>query len=278
MHITPIKHDYSATFACLNNLSYTQQCLESLKASGFDMRRLVVVDNGSTDGTWEYLQTQPDIITIRNKENLSCGVAWNQGALALQTEWTIIMNNDILFMNNWFNELIDQAIEHKLLVASPAMIEGPLNYDFHATAAQYRKRMHGHVRPGYAHAVCLLVHRSVWHRVGYFRASPKLLGYEDTIFFFECMQAGIAHAALANSWIHHFGSVTVKSLRQTLGTNSKGGLGDRHNSRLLDQSWLMRKWRKWLRTRLRASQRAAELQQYECTVHAIIQDETNHWF
>lgn len=33
-------------------------------------------------------------------------------------------------------------------------------------------------------------------------------------------------------------------LRETMGTNRKGGLGSAHNNRLLDQSWLARKWAK----------------------------------
>lgn len=271
-------YDYSATFACLNKVEYTQQCIESLQQSHFDMSKLVIVDNGSTDGTWDYLRGLPEVNLIRNKQNMGCGVAWNQGALALQTEWTVIMNNDILFAPHWIESLIAQAEANHLLIASPAMIEGPLDYDFYSTAAQYKTAMQGHVRHDAAHAVCLLVHQSVWDKVGYFRATPKLLGFEDTIFFFECMQAGIEHAALADAWIHHFGSVTVKALRETIGTNSKGGLGSRNNSRLLDQSWLMRKWRKIKRKQLRAQQRADELQRFGSTVHSIRKDGSIHWY
>jgi GT2 family glycosyltransferase len=270
--------DYCATFACLNKVEYTQQCIESLQQSNFDMRKLVIVDNGSTDSTWDYISGLPDVNLIRNKHNLGCGVAWNQGALALQAEWTVIMNNDILFAPDWIESLIAQAQANNLLLASPAMIEGPLDYDFYNTAAQYKAHMKGHIRPNAAHAVCLLVHNSVWKRVGYFRATPKLLGFEDTIFFFECMKEGIAHAALADSWIHHYGSVTVKALREAIGTNRKGGLGSANNNRLLDQGWLMRKWRKFQRNTLRAQQREHELQRFGCTLHSIRKNGDIHWY
>lgn len=215
--------NYSATFACLNKVEYTQRCVESLLQSNFDMSRLVIVDNGSTDGTWQYINTLKDAHLIKNNQNLGCGVAWNQGALALQTEWTVIMNNDILFCHDWIEQLIAQAEANNLLVASPSMIEGSLDYDFLATACDYQARMKNHTRPGYAHAVCLLVHESVWHKVGYFRATPKLLGFEDTIFFFECLKQGIGNAALANSWIHHYGSVTVKCCAKPWAPTAKAG-------------------------------------------------------
>ncbi|MDX1670562.1 MAG: glycosyltransferase, partial [Limnobacter sp.] len=165
-------HDYSATFACYNNVAYTQKCMESLIKTEFPMDRLVVVDNNSQDDTRDYLHSVDDIHTIFNKNNLGCGTAWNQGILALQTEWTVIMNNDILVSPGWIERLIDQAIANNLLVASPAYIEGDSDYDFFGTVSQHQVVMNGHERFGYANAICLLVHNSIWQKVCYFRAKP----------------------------------------------------------------------------------------------------------
>ena len=94
------------------------------------MSRVIVVDNGSHDGTQNYLKTQPFGEVIFNKSNLGCGTAWNQGALAQQAEWTIIMNNDVVVTEDWAERLIESARELDVKVVSPAMIEGPLDYDF----------------------------------------------------------------------------------------------------------------------------------------------------
>ncbi|MEI7495720.1 MAG: glycosyltransferase, partial [Betaproteobacteria bacterium] len=88
--------NYTVTFATLNCLDYTKQCVGSLLASGVDARRIVAVDNASTDGTQAYLQERGLGAAILNRQNLSCGAAWNQGILAQQSEWTIVMNNDIV--------------------------------------------------------------------------------------------------------------------------------------------------------------------------------------
>ncbi|WP_245395100.1 glycosyltransferase family 2 protein [methane-oxidizing endosymbiont of Gigantopelta aegis] len=73
------KLDYVVTFACYNQVEYTRQCIESMVRQGDDLSRLVVVDNGSTDDTRNYLQSLSLGGLILNSANLGCGVAWNQG-------------------------------------------------------------------------------------------------------------------------------------------------------------------------------------------------------
>ena len=272
-------YSYSATFACYNNVAYTQKCVDSLVQTGFPMDRLVIVDNASQDNTRDYLSTLDGTHVICNQSNLGCGTAWNQGILALQTEWTVIMNNDIVVSSGWVEHLIEQAVANNLLVASPAYLEGPLNYDFDATAAQFASKMQGYVRHGYANAICLLVHNSVWQKVGYFRATPKLLGFEDTIFFFDLMRAGIGHGCLANSWIHHFGSVTVKAMNAKYQAETgKKQMADRRNYRVLQQSFLERKWRKFKKKKLIQRARVDELSRYGMTVHGVRHNDGFDWF
>jgi hypothetical protein len=51
--------DYAITFACYNQVDYTRQCVDSLVRHGYDLGRVVAVDNGSSDATRDYLQTLP---------------------------------------------------------------------------------------------------------------------------------------------------------------------------------------------------------------------------
>jgi len=159
-------HDYSITFACYNSVEYTKQCVSSLVEAKTPMDRVVVVDNGSHDGTRDYLADQSFGKVILNKANLGCGVAWNQGALEQQSDWTIVMNNDVLVTPQWAERLIDAAIKLNVKVISPAMIEGPLDYDFQKFATNAEKRLATIYRQGARHAVCLAVHKSVWADIG----------------------------------------------------------------------------------------------------------------
>lgn len=269
--------DYSLTFACYNQVEYTKQCIESMLESGTPLDRLVVVDNASTDATRDYLASQPLGKVIHNKENLGCGVAWNQGALEFQTEWTIIMNNDVIVSKGWIESLINAAITHKLDIVSPAMIEGRLDYDFAALSDTASNLMRDCVRVGWGHAVCLAVHKNVWLDVGYFRATPKLLGYEDTLFFHEARKAGIKVGATGSSWLHHFGSITQSAMKRERGLRESDDLGYRYNHRLLQQSWLERKLDKLKLKRQLQFWREKEFKQYGMTLWGHSHDGTLDW-
>lgn len=258
----------AVTFACYNQLAYTRQCVDSLARHGFDLGRLVVVDNGSTDDTRPYLETLPLGARVFNGDNLGCGVAWNQGALALQAEWTVVMNNDVVVSAGWLDQLLQTAQASGLKVVSPALVEGPLDYDFEAFSADASGRMKNVVRRGARHAVCMAVHRSVWEKIGYFQPVPSLWGYEDTLFFNELDKARIATAVVGGSWLHHFGSVTLSALKQERGLSARQGLSERNTHRLLGQSMWQRKWKKFIRNRERERWRKEELARFGMTLHA----------
>ena len=257
---------YSVTFTCYNQVEYTRQCVDSLVRHGFDLGRLVVVDNGSSDDTRAYLETLPLGGRILNRVNLGCGVAWTQGALAQQADWTVVMNNDVLVSELWLDKLVATAQARGLKVISPAMVEGPLDYDFDAFTRTDAARMKDVLRPGAVHAVCLVVHRSVWEEIGYFQQVPRLWGYEDTLFFNELDKAGIATGTAGCSWLHHFGSVTLSALKQERGLSVKEGLSARGSYKLLGQSSLQRKWKKFRRRRQEQAWHDQELARYGMTL------------
>lgn len=260
-------HDYSITFACFNQLEYTKRCVQSLIDTGTDLGRLVVVDNLSSDGTQDYLRSLPLGTVIYNKQNFGCGVAWNQGALALQTEWTIVMNNDVVVAPGWLDGLIECARSHQLKVVSPAMIEGELDYDLSTFAAEASQKLGARARYGQPHAVCMAIHASVWQAVGFFRATPKLLGYEDGIFFAALRRESLATGTVSSAWIHHFGSVTQKALKLERGLKSSQGLGDRFHPELGRQAWLSRKLNKMKRRAQQEAYREEELAHAGLTMH-----------
>jgi len=78
-----------------NGIEFTKPCLESvLKHTDPAKADVIVVDNGSTDGTVEYLSGLPRIITLFNGENLGF-VRGNNAALKL-----IDPSHDVILLNN----------------------------------------------------------------------------------------------------------------------------------------------------------------------------------
>lgn len=271
------KTSYAITFACYNQVDYTRQCIDSMVRHGTPLDRVIVVDNGSRDDTRAYLESLPVGGKIFNSENLGCGVAWNQGALALQAEWTVIMNNDVVVSANWVENLIGAALQNSVSVISPAMIEGELGYDFEAFAPVAGQQMKLALRPGWCHAVCMAVHKSVWMDIGYFQAVPKLLGYEDALFFNEMAKANVSSATTGASWLHHYGSITQSAMKRERGLRESDDLAYRYNHRLLQQPWLTRKMNKLhLKRQLRAW-RDAELAAYGKTMQGKCNGTVLEW-
>jgi GT2 family glycosyltransferase len=268
---------YSLTFACYNSVEYTKMCIDSMVKHGTPLDRLVVVDNYSTDGTRDYLLTLPLGGRIFNSTNLGCGTAWNQGALALQSEWSIIMNNDVLVSPLWIENLIHAAESKNLKVISPALIEGPLDYDFEAFNLQASAEMKDVHRFGSKHAVCLAIHHSVWMDVGYFQPIPKLLGYEDTLFFNELKKSHIQTSITGASWLHHFGSITQTAMKQERGLAEKDGLANRYNYKLLNQSWMQRKLAKIQAKKHQTEASRSEVKEHGISIHGLRKNNAFEW-
>lgn len=260
-------HNYTITFATLNCLIYTKQFVESLIASGVKANRIVAVDNASTDGTPEYLNQLGLGATILNRQNLSCGAAWNQGILAQQSEWTIIMNNDILVAPGFADRLIDFAVSNKVKLVSPARIDGSLDYNFIKFAENSQLKMTNSVRWGSSNAICMCIHWSIFNKIGFFRANPTLLGFEDGLFYNEVRKQRITHATTGSCWIHHFGSVTQEHLKIDLGIPSKDVLIKINDRKLYGQNWLDRKLYRYKLKRQHNVWRKEELLNYGMTLH-----------
>jgi GT2 family glycosyltransferase len=80
-----------------NGLDYTRECLESLRActEGIEYQ-VIVVDNGSTDGTLDYLRGLEWVHLIANEDNLGYVRGNNQGIAAAPAGWDVILlNNDM---------------------------------------------------------------------------------------------------------------------------------------------------------------------------------------
>lgn len=230
--------DYTVVIPVLNQLEYTQRCIESLRAGGTRSQSILVIDNGSTDGTAQWLKSQDEIASFRNRVNLGCGGAWTQGALLSGREWVVLLNNDVVVCPHGIADLLAAAQEHGLDVVSPSLAEGPLDYDFSAHAAEFRKAMRGQVRRGWFHGVCFAVRRSVFERIGFPDTDRQLGGREDVEYLVRCIRHGVPTGTVGDVLLHHFGSVTQNALKAETGRRD---LGDHHHFyRKLGMGWLAR--------------------------------------
>ena len=80
-----------------NGIQWIQKCLDSLQKSTINTT-VVIIDNGSTDGTIEYIETHfPKIHFIRSSKNLGFGSANNSGikfAYENNADYFFLLNQD----------------------------------------------------------------------------------------------------------------------------------------------------------------------------------------
>jgi len=72
-----------------------RRCLRSLMAQDYDAREVVVVDNGSTDGTAEMVEADfPTVSLIRNPTNKGACLAKNQGINQSRSDYVWFLDSD----------------------------------------------------------------------------------------------------------------------------------------------------------------------------------------
>ena len=92
-----------------NALEYTKKCLRSIRTFTEFPYEIIIVDNGSTDGTQEYIKKQKGIKLLETKTNLGYAGACNVGMPTSDSEYIVISNNDIIFTPNWLIHLVETA-------------------------------------------------------------------------------------------------------------------------------------------------------------------------
>lgn len=113
-------------------------CLESVFRSTHTALAVVIVDNGSVDGsTQRILRRYPEVHCISNARNLGFAKGSNQGmqwALQSGIQYTLLLNGDARLHATAIGELLAAAkSEENSVVASPRM--------YHGAAAQGRQRL-----------------------------------------------------------------------------------------------------------------------------------------
>ncbi len=95
---------------CWNQVAFTRQCISALLRHTRAPWELIVIDNGSADGTAAYLAEMRDtaplpVTVISNTKNLGFPAAINQGLSCARGEYLVMLNNDVVVTDGWLEQL-----------------------------------------------------------------------------------------------------------------------------------------------------------------------------
>jgi len=109
------------------NLELNIQAVENFLLTDVDFE-LIVVDNGSTDGTWDYLKTKP-VRVISNEVNVGIGPALNQGLAVAEGDYLAFVCNDMIAHPATFGRML-RAFDDDIYCVTPMFTGGELPKDW----------------------------------------------------------------------------------------------------------------------------------------------------
>lgn len=123
----PAEFDMSIVMVTMNNRQYLEPCLESLYTAGLKSTfELVLVDNGSTDGTPDMMREQyPEVQLIVNDSNVGLSKACNQGIEATTGRTILLLNDDTLVNSESLDALVSFLDDHPVAGAVGGKLLNP---------------------------------------------------------------------------------------------------------------------------------------------------------
>jgi len=96
-----------------NGMRFVGMCLDSLSKLDFLDYEVIVVDNGSTDGSREMIEEQyPGVRLLKLPDNMGFAIACNEGIKVSNAEYIVLLNNDIEVTSDWLRELYEGMERH----------------------------------------------------------------------------------------------------------------------------------------------------------------------
>jgi GT2 family glycosyltransferase/tetratricopeptide (TPR) repeat protein len=213
-----------------NQLDYTRQCVDSLFKHTHSAFELIIIDNGSTDGTLEYVQELDRahtacirIETIANSNNVGFAKGCNQGLAVSRGDYLILLNNDVVLTSQWLQRLTRAMENHPHLglvgpmtnyVSGPQRITNP-SYDVNTLnglekyAHRHAETYDGLIESNWRIAgFCMLMRRAVMEKIGGLDERYAIGNFEDDDFCARAHLAGYKAAVIKDCYLHHYGGRT----------------------------------------------------------------------
>jgi len=215
-----VSETVSIIIPAYNQLEYCLQCVESVQANTRLPYKLILVDNGSTDGVTEYFDTIPDATVIHSPTNVGFAAGVNLG-LAQAVGHVVLLNSDTIVPQDWLVPLLEalqQADNIGLVGPMSNNVSGHQQIDgltlsgqeeINEYAAQLRNANRGNIREATRLVgFCLLIRDTVIQQLGLFDESYGIGNYEDDDYCLRARQAGYRLIIAEDAFVFHYGSRT----------------------------------------------------------------------
>src|SRR5213594_325320 len=125
----PSRDFVSVSIVTYNSGRFIRKCLDAVLGQKYSRMEIIVIDNASTDGTVDILETYEDrCLVVYNDENIGFAAAQNQAIALARGGWVLTLNPDVFLLPGFIAALMDGAgldpdvgtVCGKLFTMSPA--------------------------------------------------------------------------------------------------------------------------------------------------------------
>ena len=208
-----------------NGMRFVGMCLDSLAKLDFEDYEVIVVDNGSTDGSREMIEEKyPHVRLLKLPYNMGFAIACNEGIKASNAEYIVLLNNDIEVTSDWLRELYEGMERHpecgmgttKMMFLDQRDVFYNTGDLFHSWSAgggrgQGEKDLGQYEREEYVFGACAgagIYRRDFFNKVGLFDEDFFIFA-EDVDLNMRGQLQGLKTVYLPKAKVYHIGTATV---------------------------------------------------------------------
>jgi GT2 family glycosyltransferase len=202
-----MSHLVSVIIPNWNGRKHLETCLESLRNQDYQSVEIILVDNGSTDGSISFVQqSYPEVRLVELDSNRGFTGAGNAGCRVAKGDIIVLLNNDTEVEFNWLTEITSAFDRHPEVgaVASKILL--------------YNKRDHFHTAGDYYRVDGIPGNRGVWQKdqgqydresfvfsacgaaAAYRRELIEEIGFLDDSFYFSCEDVDLGWRIQLAGW------------------------------------------------------------------------------
>lgn len=199
-----------------NGREWLANCLYSIREHTASPYEIIVVDNGSTDGTPDFLREEK-VIFLSSAVNRGFPAACNLGIRLSRGDTVLLLNDDVIVSPGWLDRLLGCLYrEEGTGMAGPmtnyasGQQQTTLPYtSLQDMAAHFRTAYEGQqVEVKRLVGFCLLIKREVLHTVGLLDERFTPGHYEDDDLCYRARLAGYRLMIAKDTFVYHRGSAS----------------------------------------------------------------------